>query len=408
MFWWLLLVLLVLGTVLTPVFGVGIPVLLLARLLLTGAAGLERRRLGMVGVEVVTPNRLPRSGSWWRRTLLDPQPWRTVGHLAVVGSAGLIGGAVVLGLAGTGLAAVLAPFLRSQQGSLSWPYGIPGVVPIADGVLVLTGLLLILLVPVVGHGLSAAERASGPSLLGPLSAQREAALRARVQTLTETRERAVDSVEAERRRIERDLHDGPQQRLVSLAMQLGMAKRALDRSGPEAAREFLEAASTSAGAAIADMRSVARGVHPPVLTDRGLDAALSALAASSPIPVDLDVDLDAHRAPGDRPSPTAEAIAYFCVSEALTNVAKHAAAQRVSVTVRREGTAVGPVLHVEVTDDGRGGAHVSNGTVADGGSGLRGMSDRVAAVEGSLRIDSPSHGPTRLDVRIPWSAGGPR
>ena len=406
--WWLLLVLLVLGTVLTPVLGVGIPVLLLARLLLSGAAGLERRRLGWVGVDVPTPHRVPRVGAWWRRTLLDPGPWRTVGHLAVVGSAGLLGGAVVLGLAGTGVAAVLAPSLRAGDGTLSWPYGIPGTVPLGDGLLVASGVVLVLLVPVLAHALTAAERTSGPRSLGPVPAQREAQLRARVETLTETRERAVDSVEAERRRIERDLHDGPQQRLVSLAMQLGMAKRALERSGPDAARPFLDAASTSAGAAIADMRSVARGVHPPVLTDRGLDAALSALAASVPVPVDLDVDLDAHRTPGDRPSPTAEAIAYFCVSEALTNVAKHAAARGVSVTVRRDAAADGPVLHVEVTDDGRGGAHVGNGTVAEGGSGLRGMSDRVAAVEGSLRVDSPPGGPTRLDVRIPWSAGGPR
>ncbi|NAZ86975.1 sensor histidine kinase [Kineococcus indalonis] len=354
---------------------------------------------------VPAPPRRRRPGSRWRRLALDARAWRYAGHLAVVSTLGVLGGALVLGLTGTGLAALFASVLA--DGSLSLPYGIPGTLDAPGPVVPAVGVLMLLVAPPVARAVTAVEVRTARALLGGAREQREAALRRRVETLTQTRSRTVDSVEAERRRIERDLHDGPQQRLVSLSMQLGMAKRALERGGPDAARDLLDAASTSASAAIADMRHVARGIHPPVLTDRGIDAAVSALAASSPVPVDVEV----HFPPEHRPSPTAEAIAYFCVSEALTNTAKHARASRAVVQVWREGAAGprgGDLLRLRVSDDGVGGAVPAGGTVADGGSGLRGLGDRLAAVDGWLRVDSPPGGPTVLEAGVPWTVGGAR
>jgi signal transduction histidine kinase len=163
-----------------------------------------------------------------------------------------------------------------------------------------------------------------------------------------------------------------------------MARERLERD-PEGARELLDKAHSASKEAITEMRQVARGIHPPVLTDRGLDAALSALAARSPVPVSISVDLDR------RPGPTIEAIAYFCVSEALTNVAKHARATSASVDVtRREDTLV-----VRVRDDGVGGVDLTRGT------GLVGLRQRVAAVDGALDVDSPPGGPTVLTVTLP-------
>ncbi len=403
------LVLLITGTALVPVVGTGLPLLLLARLLVAAGARLERYRLAAVlDVRVPAPPRHPRAtGPWWRRVVLDPRPWRYAGHLALVSTFGVLGAGVVLALTATGLAALAAPAVSAalgHAGEHAWPFGIPGTVRAPALLVVAVGVLLLAAAPPVAAAFAAVEVQVARVLLGAGRGEREAELRRRVVTLTETRSRAVDSVEAERRRIERDLHDGPQQRLVSLAMQLGMAKRALDRGGPEAARELLEAASGSATAAIADMRHVARGIHPPVLTDRGLDAAVSALAAASPVPVEVEV----HLPPGQRPSPTAEAIAYFCVSEALTNTAKHARASRAVVQLWHEAAPGAGLLRVRVSDDGVGGAAPAGGTVADGGSGLRGLSDRLAAVDGRLHVDSPPGGPTVLEVAVPWAAGGGR
>ena len=179
-------------------------------------------------------------------------------------------------------------------------------------------------------------------LLGPGRTQQ---LDAQVAALTDSRSRVVDAVEVERRRIERDLHDGAQQRLVALAMDLGRAREKLD-TDPAGAQRLVEDAHHEAKQALVELRDLARGIHPAVLTDRGLDAALSSVAARSPVPVHLTVDVPR------RPSPTIEGIAYFVVSEALTNVAKHADATRAAVTVARRGDR----LLVEITDDGHGGA----------------------------------------------------
>jgi signal transduction histidine kinase len=217
------------------------------------------------------------------------------------------------------------------------------------------------------------------ALLGPGRAER---LAGQVETLSRSRAEVVAAADAERRRIERDLHDGTQQRLVSLAMNLGLARRSLPPS-PE--REVIESAHDEAVAALAELREFVRGLHPAVLDDRGLDAAVSGIAARAPLSVRVTVDVE------PRCSPAIEAIAYFTVSEALTNVAKHAAATRATVTLRRTGDR----LHVAVTDDGRGGA------VAGADGGLAGLARRAAGVDGTMTVDSPAGGPTTVTVELP-------
>jgi signal transduction histidine kinase len=196
----------------------------------------------------------------------------------------------------------------------------------------------------------------------------------------------VDAADADRRRIERDLHDGAQARLVSLAMELGRAKAHFD-DDPERAKALVTQAHEDAKTALVELRNLVRGVHPPVLSDRGLDAALSGLAAICPVPVTVQVDV------AKRPSATVEAVAYFVVAESLTNVAKHSGAAGATVTVRSESD----VLHVVVRDDGRGGAAAT-------GAGLAGLADRVQAVDGHLSIDSPAGGPTVIEVEIPCAS----
>jgi signal transduction histidine kinase len=188
----------------------------------------------------------------------------------------------------------------------------------------------------------------------------------------------------ERRRIERDLHDGAQQRLVALAMELGLAREKLD-SDPEAARKLLDESHESAKLVLQELRELVRGIHPAVLSDRGLDAAISAIAGRSPIPVVVDVDLKG-RLPEE-----VEGTAYFVVVEALANMAKHSQASGAKVTIRRNGN----WLAVMIEDNGKGGADPSRG------SGLIGLRDRILALEGRMTVDSPSGWGTRIRVEIP-------
>jgi len=250
-----------------------------------------------------------------------------------------------------------------------------------DQVLVAAGgLILLLAAPHVTRGMALADVAVARLLLGP---PRRADLRARIGELELSRARVVDSAEAERRRIERDLHDGAQQRLVALAMDLGRA-RARFADDPEAARAIVDQAHAEAKEALVELRNLVRGVHPPVLTDRGLDAALSGLAALSPVPVSVRVDA------APRPPASVEAIAYFVVAEALTNIAKHARATRAVVSVDRRAD----TLSVVIRDDGIGGADPR-------GQGLSGLADRVAGVDGRLTVDSPAGAGTVIEVELP-------
>jgi signal transduction histidine kinase len=246
---------------------------------------------------------------------------------------------------------------------------------------VVAGAYVALIAPWVAVGVAQGEHVIARFFL---AASREEELTARVETLTESRAGLVDAVDAERRRIERDLHDGAQQRLVAVAMTLGRAGQQFDLD-PDSARRLVEEAHGETKAALVDLRNLARGIHPAVLTDRGLDAALSALAERSPLPVDVSVLV------ATRPSPTVEAVAYFVVSEALTNIAKHSHAQRARVSALR----MQDTLIVEIVDDGIGGAHL------DPGSGLSGLRDRARSVDGSFSLTSPPGGPTALRVELP-------
>jgi signal transduction histidine kinase len=213
-----------------------------------------------------------------------------------------------------------------------------------------------------------------------------AAMSRRIDALTTTRAGVVEAAEAELRRIERDLHDGAQARLVALGMSLGLAEQRLAED-PEAARELLVEARAGAGEALRDLRDLARGIHPPILVDRGLEAALAALVARVPLPVDVRVDLP------ERPAEAVESGAYFVVAEALANASKHGGASRVEIRVARAGE----TLTVTVVDDGRGGAD-------PGGAGLSGLRSRVVALDGTLRVDSPAGGPTTVEAVLPCAS----
>jgi signal transduction histidine kinase len=218
----------------------------------------------------------------------------------------------------------------------------------------------------------------------------DAELQARLDDLRESRARIVQAGDAARRKLERDLHDGAQQRLVGLALDLRLAREKLE-DDPEAAAAMLDDASVELARATDELRELARGIHPAVLSDRGLEAAVASLAKRSPLPVEIDSSLN-----GRLPEPV-EAAAYFVVAEALTNVVRHSGADRAEIGIRRDNGR----LMVEVSDDGAGGADPS-------GSGLRGLADRVAALDGRLEIEDPPRGGTIVRADIPLTESSHR
>ncbi|SOE06841.1 histidine kinase [Streptomyces sp. Ag109_G2-15] len=260
-----------------------------------------------------------------------------------------------------------------------WPLGL-----VVDGVW--CGLLrrAPVVLPLITR-LADLEAAWSTALLRPSP---QALLAARVEELAATRADAISAHEAELRRIERDLHDGAQARLVALSMRIGLARRAYDRD-PQMARRLLAEAQDQAEEALTELRQVVRGIHPPILTDRGLAGAVRALAASSGLEVTVEVAGGLEEGP--RPPAAVEAAAYFAVAEALTNAAKHGGGRR--ATVRLERLRSG--LRAVVRDDGTGGADESEGT------GLLGVRRRVAALDGSVQVSSPVGGPTVIEVRLP-------
>ncbi|NGO69463.1 sensor histidine kinase [Streptomyces boncukensis] len=239
-------------------------------------------------------------------------------------------------------------------------------------------------------GLAGAQARLSRTLLSP--SPRATLLSERVEELTATRAGALVAHGAELRRIERDLHDGTQARLVALAMRIGLARRACDRD-PEAVRTLLDDAQDQAEEALADLRHVVRGIHPPVLTDRGLVGAVRALAAGSGLEVSVRAagPQDGPEDDGTRAPAAVEAAAYFVVAEALSNAARHSGARRASVELARTPR----LLRVRVRDEGRGGAD------ENGGTGLLGIRRRVAALDGTVALSSPAGGPTALEVELP-------
>ncbi|MFJ8084992.1 sensor histidine kinase [Streptomyces sp. NPDC096205] len=251
--------------------------------------------------------------------------------------------------------------------------------PFEIGVTALIGLLITLATPWIVRALTMVDRLLVHGLLGP------SRLSARVVELESDRGVVIDTAAADLRRIERDLHDGAQARLVNLAMGLGLAKEKLAED-PRAAARMVDEAHGEVKTALQELRDLARGIHPAVLTDRGLDAALSAVASRCTVPVTVEVDLPS------RPAPAIEGIAYFTVSELLQNISKHARARSASVDVWRAESR----LMLQVTDDGVGGADASRG------SGLAGLAERLDAVDGILVVDSPAGGPTTVTAELPW------
>ena len=276
---------------------------------------------------------------------------------------------------------LILPFLAQRRFPIQffgWQLGDLAVSP--GGVTAGTALGIVLVIAGVQVLVAAAaiDAALARVLLGPTRESAE------IKRLTQARAMAVEAAESERRRIERDLHDGFQPRLVSMAAQIGLALARFDRD-PDAARSMLGQAHAEAKTAMADLRAVIRGLHPPVLDERGLDAALSGLIIGCSVPVHVAVNLS------QRPDPTREAIAYFVASEAITNITKHSGAGKAVLTI----TDGGGHLRVLVEDDGRGGA------VAMPGGGLAGLAARVSAVDGTLTVTSPPGGPTRVEAVLP-------
>jgi signal transduction histidine kinase len=374
---------------LLPLFLLGIPILLITMSVSTGLARLERARFAITLGERIPDPRPPRgsrpAGEAWlqrlHRRISAPHAWRAISYGLLLLPLSVLTFSLAITLWSGPIALLTLPAYNWALPNGGADFGFVAIrnVPatVAVGVL---GLLLLFVAPYAVRGLAAMDAAIARALLGPFTAKE---LAERVDRLEESRARVVDSAEAERRRIERDLHDGAQQRLVALAMNLGRARSRYDED-PAAARALLDEAHTEAKQALVELRNLARGIHPAVLTDRGLDAALSGLAARSPVPVTVEVDV------GTRPSPTIEAIAYFVVAEALTNVAKHASASRAWVVVRR----LDAQLRIIITDNGVGGADPTTG------SGLSGLADRVSGVDGRLFVHSPIGGPTVVTVEL--------
>ena len=377
------------GAVLLPIGGSGLPILGLTLRYTDGLAATERSRFaGMAGVEVPAWPADPRRRYRW---LVIP------GLAAFTGRAtwGKICYPLPRLLASVLLFPIVVSFWAVGLATLplTLPFYLwlrPGRQASADGAArrgwptragwACARVLLLASAPRVSRRLATADVGLARWLLSP---PRD--LAARVTELEISRERVVDAAEGERRRIERDLHDGAQQRLVALAMELGRAKAKFG-DDPEGAKVLLDRAHIEAKAALTELRNLVRGVHPPILTERGLDPALSGLAALCPVPVDVHVDVPV------RPKPAVEAVAYFMVAEALTNVAKHSRASHVDVVVESHGFP--GTLTVLVSDDGIGGAD-------PGGAGLSGLADRVSGVDGELSVESPPGGPTMISAVLP-------
>ncbi|MGI5325104.1 histidine kinase [Actinomadura nitritigenes] len=357
-----------------------VAVLVVILAVVRGCTALQRSRVAaFTGVDPAGDRPRPS----WRRWPFTAGAWRQVAYHFVAGPLAVAMAALVGAVWSGGLLLVTAPFhawTLPPDGPLGWN---PRA-PLAVAAMTVAGLLLLLLGPVLAAALARADLAVARAFLGPTRRQERAALARRMSGLAASRAATVEAADAERRRIERDLHDGAQQRLVSLAMNLGIARATL-KDLPEPARDVVAASHEEAKLALTELRDFIRGLHPAVLDELGLDAALSGLAGRTPIPVDVRVDLP------ERPAPALESVAYFVVSEALTNVVKHAGASRAEVVLARRGDR----LVLTVVDDGRGGASTG------GGSGLAGLSRRVASVDGTLSLSSPTGGPTRLTVELP-------
>jgi signal transduction histidine kinase len=363
---------------------IGFPIVLLTFVTFRLLADVERRRAALVLGEPLMSDYRPVPATERGRRLmprlraaaLDPQTWKDTAYLLVLSGVGTVWGIVWGSLWAVSLGSIVLPVWWWAMPADAQYLGLTIDTWQEYVLAVAIGVALIPIAVYVQRALAVSQAQIARWMLAP-------SLAARVERLTETRAGAVDVAAAELRRIERDLHDGAQARLVALAMDLGMAEERFDRD-PESARELVGEAREEAKRALAELRDLARGIRPSLLTERGLGPAIAALAARSPVPARAQIDITR------RPPAQVETAAWFVVSEALANTAKHSGAQRATVWVTERGND----LHVEVVDDGRGGADAS-------GTGLHGLAQRVAALDGSLEIYSPPGGPTVVRAALP-------
>ncbi|MFJ6576605.1 sensor histidine kinase [Streptomyces sp. NPDC091368] len=377
----------------------GVPILAGALAMCRGFGTVERARArGLLGLDVAAPEPVRgRTGgafSWMGAVLKSGASWRHLLYAILHMPWAVFSFSVTVALWGWGWSLFTYPLWQwtfpawvGQDGIQLYGDATHALyldAPFEIAVTSLVGLVFVLVGPWVLRGLVSVDRLLVSGLLGP------SRLASRVTELESDRGVVVDTAAADLRRIERDLHDGAQARLAALAMDLGLAKEKLARD-PEAAAVLVDEAHGEVKLALQELRDLARGIHPAVLTDRGLDAALSAVASRCAVPVSVDVDLPA------RPAQAIEGIAYFTVSELLQNVTRHARARRAWVDVWRSGDR----LMLQVRDDGVGGAGAGAGAGA-AGSGLAGLAERVGAVDGVLTVDSPAGGPTTVTAELPW------
>ncbi|MFF9484833.1 sensor histidine kinase [Streptomyces sp. NPDC014676] len=374
----------------------GVPVLAAALAGCRGFGAVERARArGLLGLEVAEPEplRMKRQGfmAWIGAVLKSGTSWRALLYAVLQLPWAVLSFVVAVTVWSVGWSLLTYPLwfwvfpMYAGQDGIQL-YGDehhriyldnPFEITVTAGV----GLLFTLATPWIVRALTMVDRVMVHGLLGP------SRLATRVVELESDRGVVVDTAAADLRRIERDLHDGAQARLVALAMDLGLAKEKL-REDPRVAARMVDEAHGEVKTALQELRDLARGIHPAVLTDRGLDAALSSVASRCTVPVRVEVDLT------ERPAPAIEGIAYFTVSELLQNISKHSRATWAAVEVWRSENR----LMLQVVDNGVGGAEVSEG------SGLAGLAERLDAVDGILVVDSPAGGPTRVTAELPWRA----
>jgi signal transduction histidine kinase len=372
---------------------VGLALVVAALYLARGLGGLHRRVQRIVtGEQVSAPAPFrPGSGPLSRvdRRLRDRDGWRAVGYTVVKLPLAMTEGYAVVAVA-IGVAEVLYPliwvlFRNHPAGTKIGPLHAIAPVPLGHWTIetwpgtwsgTVVGVVSVVAGVWLARGIAAVDARAVRLLLGP----------SRVRELERTRAIAVEDTAAALRRVERDLHDGAQVRLAAVAMNLGLAQ---EKADDETLRHLLDAAQTEVSAALADLRRIARGIHPPAL-DSGLADALASLAATSPIPARVQVELP------ERPSPAIETMAYFCVAELLANAIKHSSANVIEIQIDNERTGI---LRVSVSDDGTGGADPSRGT------GLDGLRQRASTVDGKLHLSSPPGGPTTVIVELPLRVG---
>ncbi|HEX5589792.1 MAG TPA: sensor domain-containing protein, partial [Candidatus Limnocylindrales bacterium] len=381
------------GGVSALIFGIGIVIAGLGIEVCRVVARIERSRVASVDGRPLLAHPYRSAGTTLRgraeATFLDVNRWRDVVYVFVAFPLAMLEAALVVALWAASIALLSLPVWLDTLGAA----GVPGQFRDAAEPWQLAAFAVgVVLAPVAAstaRGLVTLHRAV---VAGLLCESEQRALQRRVEALEGSRKAVLDVEATELRRIERDLHDGAQQRLVMLTLDLGLAAEKLD-ADPDRARELVLAAQGQARQALAELRDLVRGIAPAILMDRGLVPAVSALAGRSPVPTTVVSTLP----DGERLPDAAERAAYFLIAESLTNVAKHAAATRCEVRVSREGGA----LVVEVRDDGAGGAEIVPG------GGLAGLAGRVEALDGQFSVTSPRGGPTVIRAELPVAAHGP-